>query len=313
MTESAPGVTYVLAPTEERNPRTVHLDTVSTLQLVTLINDEDAVVPRAVRAVLPVLAEVVDVAVDRVRRGGAVHYFGAGTAGRMAVVDAAELRPTFAAPEGLVVAHHAGGSAALIRAEENVEDAAEDGARAADRLSAADVAIGLTASGRTPYVGGALTRARELGAATVLVTANPRAELSAVADYLVAPDTGPEALAGSTRMKAGTAQKIVLHTFSTALMVRLGRTYSNLMTSVVPTNAKLRGRVQRILQEATGEPLERCREALQSCSGELPTALVVLMSGASPHRAREALAVGRGSVRDALAHLLGGALDGHPR
>jgi N-acetylmuramic acid 6-phosphate etherase len=258
--------------------------------------------------VLPVLAEVVDVAVDRVRRGGTVHYFGAGTAGRMAVVDAAELRPTFGVPEGLVVAHHAGGSTALIQAAENIEDAAEDGARAADSLSAADTAIGLTASGRTPYVGGALARARELGAATVLVTANPRADLSAIADYLVAPDTGPEALAGSTRMKAGTAQKLVLHTFSTALMVRLGRTYSNLMTSVVPTNAKLRGRVQRILQEATGEPLERCRETLESCSGELPTALVVLMSGATPQRAREALAVSQGSVRGALAHL-----DGHPR
>jgi N-acetylmuramic acid 6-phosphate etherase len=305
MTETTPGVTYVLAPTEERNPRTVRIDTVTTLELMTLINDEDAVVPEAVRRVLPVLAEVVDVAVDRVRRGGTIHYFGAGTAGRMAVIDAAELLPTFDSPEGLVVAHHAGGAAALTRAEENVEDAAEAGARATDSLSAADVAIGLTASGRTPYVGGALARARELGAATVLVTANPQADLSAVADYLVAPGTGPEAIAGSTRLKAGTAQKLVLHTFSTALMVRLGRTYSNLMTSVVPTNAKLRGRVHRILQEATGEPLERCRETLHTCAGELPTALVVLVSGASPQRAREALTASYGSVRGALDHLDG--------
>ena len=303
MTETAARVAYVRAPTEERNLRTVGIDTVGTLELVTLINDEDLLVPDAVRAVLPVLAEVVDVAVERVRRGGTVHYFGAGTPGRMAVVDAAELVPTFDAPAGLVVAHQAGGDAALTRAAENVEDAAESGALAADGLSAADLAIGLTASGRTPYVGGALARARELGATTVLITANPRAELSAVTDYLVAPETGPEAIAGSTRLKAGTAQKVVLHTFSTALLVRLGRTYSNLMISVVPTNAKVRGRAHRILQEATGEPLPRCREVLAGCSGELPTALVVLLSGASPQGAREALARSQGNVRGALADL----------
>lgn len=173
----------------------------------------------------------------------------------------------------------------------------------ADGLSEADIAIGLTAAGRTPYVGGALTRASELGAATVLITANPRAELGAVADYLVVPETGPEAIAGSTRLKAGTAQKIVLHTFSTALMVRLGRTYSNLMISVVPTNAKVRGRAHRILQEATSEPLPRCREVLATCSGELPTGLVVLLSGASPQAARDALALSQGNVRGALAGL----------
>lgn len=303
MTEAAARVEYVRGPTEERNLRTVDIDIVDTLQLVTLINDEDAAVPEAVHRVLPVLAEVVDVAVERVGRGGTVHYFGAGTPGRMAVVDAAELIPTFDAPEGLVVAHQAGGDAALTRAAENVEDAVESGALAADGLSAADVAIGLTASGRTPYVGGALARARELGAATVLITANPHAELSAIADYLVVPETGAEAIAGSTRLKAGTAQKVVLHTFSTALMVRLGRTYSNLMISMVPTNAKVRGRAHRILQEATGEPLPRCQEVLAMCSGELPTALVVLLSGASPQEARDALALRQGNVRGALARL----------
>ncbi len=231
------------APTEERHPGTTSIDTHTSLDILRALNAEDATVAGAVSEVLPELAHLVDRAVESLRAGGTVHYFGAGTSGRLAVLDAAELRPTFNAPAGLVVAHHAGGPEALLQAVENVEDDADLGRSEADDLRPGDVAIGLTASGRTPFVAGALARARERGAVTALVTANPDAELAVLADILLAVRTGPEALTGSTRLKAGTAQKLVLNSFSTAVMIRLGRTWSNLMVDVVATNAKLRGRV----------------------------------------------------------------------
>jgi N-acetylmuramic acid 6-phosphate etherase len=232
-----------------------------------------------------------------------VHYFGAGTSGRLAVLDAAELLPTFNAPEGLFVAHHAGGPEALLRAVENVEDDADAGRRDAATVGARDVAVGLTASGRTPYVGGALEQARAAGATTALVTANPQAELAAYADHLIAANTGPEVLTGSTRLKAGTAQKLVLNAFSTSVMIRLGRTWSNLMVDVVATNAKLRGRVVRILQDASGVDEETARAALQSADGELKPALLAMLAGTDATAARAALAANHGSVARALAAL----------
>ncbi|GAA2741429.1 N-acetylmuramic acid 6-phosphate etherase [Terrabacter aerolatus] len=293
------------APTEERHPGTTSIDTHTSLDILRALNAEDATVAGAVGAILPELAQLVDRAVDAVRAGGAVHYFGAGTSGRLAVLDAAELRPTFNAPAGLVVAHHAGGPAALLRAVENVEDDIDLGCAEADGLAPGDIAIGLTASGRTPYVAGALARARELGAVTALVTANPHAEVAAHADILLAVRTGPEALTGSTRLKAGTAQKLVLNSFSTALMIRLGRTWSNLMVDVVATNAKLRARVLRILQEATGADTEQARVALDDAGGELKPALLSMLAGVDAGRARDAIAAHDGSVARALA-----ALDG---
>ncbi|MEO6999995.1 MAG: N-acetylmuramic acid 6-phosphate etherase, partial [Terracoccus sp.] len=217
----------VEAPTEQRHPGTRSIDTYSSLDVLLALNDEDATVAGAVREVLPELGRLVDRAVESLRAGGAVHYFGAGTSGRLAVLDAAELRPTFNGPAGLFVAHHAGGPEALVNAVENVEDDAEQGAAEAGGLRAGDITIGLTASGRTPFVAGALQRARERGAVTALVTANPRATLAGLADHLLVVRTGPEALTGSTRLKAGTAQKLVLNSFSTAVMIRLGRTWSN--------------------------------------------------------------------------------------
>jgi N-acetylmuramic acid 6-phosphate etherase len=293
------------APTEERHPGTTSIDTGSSFEILRALNAEDAKVAPAVAAVLPELARLVDRTVEAIRTGGAVHYFGAGTSGRLAVLDAAELLPTFNAPPGLFVAHHAGGPAALLQAVENVEDDVEAGRREADALRPGDVAIGLTASGRTPFVGGALARARERGATTALVTANPRAELTAYADHLLAVDTGPEVLTGSTRLKAGTAQKLVLNSFSTAVMIRLGHTWSNLMVDVVATNAKLRGRVVRILQEASGASAAEARAALDRADGELKPALLGMLAGVDAVAARRAIDEHDGSVARALASLIG--------
>lgn len=291
------------APTEERHPGTTSIDTHTSLEILRALNVEDAKVAPAVAQVLPELARLVDRAVESIHAGGVVHYFGAGTSGRLAVLDAAELMPTFNAPPGLFVAHHAGGQAALLKAVENVEDDVEAGREEARSLRPGDIAIGLTASGRTPFVGGALAEARARGATTALVTANPQAELAAYADHLLSPDTGPEALTGSTRLKAGTAQKLVLNAFSTAVMIRLGHTWSNLMVDVVATNAKLRGRIVRILQEATGASAAESRAALDRADGELKPALLAMLAGVDERDARTAIADNGGSVARALAAL----------
>ncbi|KWX05784.1 N-acetylmuramic acid-6-phosphate etherase [Carbonactinospora thermoautotrophica] len=288
------------SPTEGRNPRTLDIDRLPTLEILRLINAEDAQVAPAVAGALPELARVVDLAVGALRRGGRVHYFGAGTSGRIGVLDAVELWPTFQLEPNRVIAHHAGGVGALYQAVEGVEDDPELGARDAAGVAAGDVAIGLTASGRTPYVAGALRVARERGAATVLVSANPRAPIAQQVDVCVAADTGPEVIAGSTRMKAGTAQKLILNAFSTAVMIRLGRTYSNLMVDLKATNTKLRGRLVTILVEATGAEEAACRRVLAQAGGDLKVALVSLLAGVPPDRAEVALAAADGVVRQAL-------------
>ncbi|MEV6288214.1 N-acetylmuramic acid 6-phosphate etherase [Kribbella sp. NPDC051770] len=290
-------------PTEARNPRTLAIDAVGTAEILRMMNAEDARVADAVGAVVPEIAKVVDAAVAAVRAGGRVHYFGAGTSGRLAVLDAAELLPTFHAPDDLVVAHHAGGMPALLRAVENVEDSEEGGAADASGVTGLDVVIGLAASGSTPYVAGALKYARSVGASTALITSNPQAPLAPLADVLIAADTGPEVIAGSTRLKAGTAQKMVLNAFSTTLMIKLGRTWSNLMVDMVATNNKLRGRMLRILAEATGADQDACSAALAEADGELKPALVHLLTGSPVAAAREALAEADGRVAVALGKL----------
>lgn len=290
----------VSAPTEERNPASVHIDQLPTLEVLRLLNAEDATVPTAVSAVLPALARLVDDAVARIRAGGGVHYFGAGTSGRLAVLDAAELMPTFNSPAGLFTAHHAGGTEALLAAVENVEDDVEAGRLEAQALGPNDVAIGLTASGRTPYVRGALEVARERGALTALVTAHSQSEIGALVDHVIAPATGSEVVTGSTRLKAGTAQKLVLNGFSTSVMIALGRTWSNLMVDVVATNAKLRGRVVRILREATGVDEESAQQALAEAGNELKPALLHLLTGVPAADARVLLEAHGGSVAAAL-------------
>lgn len=297
-------VVKVSAPTERRNPRTAHIDDVTTLEVLTLINAEDKRVPDAVSAVLEPVAVATDLAVTALRGGRRVHYFGAGTSGRLGFLDAAELLPTYNVPAEWFCPHQAGGTQALWRAVEEAEDDADAGyAEAAGCVRDGDVVVGLAASGRTPYVLGALRAATAAGAATVLVTANPQAEAASDVDVFVGMDTGPEAIAGSTRMKAATAQKLVLNAFSTAVMVQLGRVYSNLMVSMVATNAKLRGRMLAILTEATGLDEPVCEQALLAADGELKTALVTLLADVSPEAARTALAAVDGRVRDAITRL----------
>ncbi|WP_306204743.1 N-acetylmuramic acid 6-phosphate etherase [Actinoplanes sp. RD1] len=291
---------WVVAPTEERHPGTVGIDLAGTLDMLRMINDADATIAAAVRAVLPALATAVDYGVATLRGGRRVHYFGAGTSGRIAVMDAAELRPTFALDPELVVAHHAGGTDATVRPIENLEDDEARGATDAGGLQPGDLALGLTASGRTPYVLGALRTARARGSRTVLISADPGARFGAEVDVHVGVATGPEVIAGSTRMKAGTAQKMLLNAFSTALMVRMGRTYSNLMAAVGARNDKLRGRVVRILVEATGLDPRVCADAADRAGGDCRVALVCLLAGVPVDTARRALAESGGAVRQAL-------------
>ncbi|WP_328476014.1 N-acetylmuramic acid 6-phosphate etherase [Actinoplanes sp. NBC_00393] len=289
-----------LSRTEQRNPRSSTIDRMSTLELLSLINAEDCLVPVAVADVLPALAAAVELAVTALAAGHRVHYFGAGTSGRIAVLDAAELIPTFGLEPDRVVAHIAGGTSALTRPSEAAEDDETAGAAAAAEVSEGDLVVGVTASGRTPYVRAALSTARARGARTVLVSANPASPIAPAVDVHVAPDTGPEVLTGSTRMKAGTAQKLVLNAFSTATMVRLGRTYSNLMTDMLASNAKLRDRQLRILAEATGADLAQCRQALLSAGGDAKVAVVTLIAGASTEAAGQALVETEGHVHQAL-------------
>jgi N-acetylmuramic acid 6-phosphate etherase len=291
------GGVRVSSPTEQVNPRTTDIDVVPTASLLRMLHDEDARVPAAVAQVLPELARLVDAAVARVGAGGRVHYFGAGTSGRLGVLDAAELLPTFGVGDDVVVAHQAGGPAALVRAVEDAED--DEGGADTAPVGGGDVVIGLAASGRTPYVRAALTAGRSVGAVTALVTANPATPLAGLADHLLIAPTGPEALTGSTRLKAGTAQKMILNMFSTALMIRLGHTYRNLMVDMLATNAKLRGRSVELLIQATGASFDACTRALDDC-GDLKTALVHLLTGRSPADSRTALTAAGGIVRGTL-------------
>lgn len=300
-----PAPALALPRTEQRNPRTTGIDRVPALELLRLLNAEDATVAGAVERALPVLAEVVERVTERLRAGGRVHYFGAGTSGRMAVLDAAEVVPTFGLDSTVFVAHQAGGERALGTALEDAEDDEARGEADAREVTADDVAVGVTASGRTPYVAGALRVAGAAGALTVLVSSNPAAPLAPLAEFRVMTDTGPEAIAGSTRLKAATAQKMVLNMLSTAVMVRLGRTYSNLMVSLSGNNSKLRQRQVTILREATAASEQACRRELARCGGDLRLALLCLLAGSDPAAGAAALTGAGGSVRGALERLGG--------
>ncbi|GIG56974.1 N-acetylmuramic acid 6-phosphate etherase [Longispora fulva] len=295
----------VTAPTEGRNPRTLDLDLLSTRDLLATLNAEDATVPGAVAGVLDALAGVVDRAVAALAAGGSVHYFGAGTSGRLGCLDAAEIPPTYGVPAGWFQAHLAGGPGAMWHAVENAEDDFEAGeAEALASVHPGDVVIGIAASGRTPYVLGALA-ASTPDCFTVLICSNPAA--IAHVDVLVAPDTGPEPVLGSTRMKAATAQKLILNAFSTATMVRLGRVYSNLMVDLSAANAKLRGRRLSLLMEATGVTEAVATTALAEAGDELKVALVTLLAGVTTVQARAALITSEDQVRKALVLLTSGA------
>jgi len=289
--------------TEARNPASMDLDRLDSLGIVTLMNREDARVAEAVRAELPKIARAVDIIAERLARGGRLLYFGAGTSGRLGVLDASECPPTFSASPEQVHGFIAGGPAAITRSIEGAEDDLEAGMAAAQdeaRIGPLDVAVGIAASGRTPWVIGALRAARAAGAATIGLVNNPATPIHDEVDVCIAPVTGPEVLTGSTRLKAGTAQKMVLNMLSTASMVRLGKAYSNLMVDVQPSNSKLRARAVRILQAGADVDEARARALLETSGWEVKTALVMALTEVDAEEARRRLWAAGGHVRRAL-------------
>ena len=291
-------------PTEQRNPATTDIDTLSTLEMARVLNEQDATVAPAVARALPDIAESIDVIVDRIRQGGRLVYIGAGTSGRLGVLDASECPPTYNTPPELVVGLIAGGDHALRHPVENIEDRPEEGAAALRdiNLTAKDVVVGIASSGRTPFVFGALAYAKELGAATISLANVENAIIAREADIAIAAVTGPEPVTGSTRMKAGTAQKMVLNMLSTGAMIRLGKTYGNLMVDVQPSNSKLRDRAVRIVAEATGLDRDAAVRRLQEAEGDVKTAIVMELMGISAVEARGRLDASDGVVRVAMEH-----------
>ena len=290
------------AKTEQRNLRSRGLDRKSTLEILQILNREDASVAKAVSRELPTIARVVDKIVQAFSSGGRLFYVGAGTSGRLAVLDAAECPPTFGTPPEMVQAIIAGGNRALRCAIEDAEDSAAGGARdlSQAKITKRDVLVGISASGTTAYVLGALKLAKKRGAFTVALTSNSNSPIARQSQILIAPDTGPEAIAGSTRLKAGTAQKMILNLLSSAAMARMGRIYDNWMIHVALTNAKLRRRGAQILQEATGASAASAKRALNQSSYNLPTALIMLKAKATAPQARRALAFTSGNIQQAL-------------
>lgn len=288
--------------TERRNLRSRGLDLKSTREILRIINREDAGVPGAVAREIPAIARAVEAIAAALERGGRLIYVGAGTSGRLGVLDASECPPTFSVLPRMVQGIIAGGRRALVRAVEGAEDSAALGKHdmAARKITHVDAVVGLTASGSTPYVLGALRYANARGAATVGVTCNRRSAIARVARILIAPDVGPEVIAGSTRMKAGTAQKLVLNMLSTAVMVRLGHVYDNWMINVARTNRKLRQRAERILEEATGASVGAVRRALRQAGHDLRVALVMLKANIDADEAKRRLRDAGGNLRWAL-------------
>ena len=288
--------------TEEPNLATAEIDTFDSLGIVRLINQEDRQVAEVVAAELERVAAAVDGIVAQLERGGRLIYVGTGTSGRLGVLDAAECPPTFNTPPGQVIARIAGGERALLHAVEGAEDDTDAGQDEIVTLNvrSSDAVVGITACGHTPYVLGALLEARRREAFTVGLTCNRPTPLEELCDVTIAPLVGPEVITGSTRLKAGTAQKMVLNMLSTATMICLGKTYGNLMVDVQPTNAKLRLRAQRIAAMACGLSIEEAAALLASCGGKTKTAIVAGLTGTSPDEARRRLARARGRVRVAL-------------
>jgi len=288
--------------TEARNPRSEELDRLDTLDMVRLINAEDATVADAVARVAPEIAEAIDVIAERLAHGGRLVYAGAGTSGRLGVLDAAECPPTFNADPGQVIGLIAGGAPALTTAVEGAEDDAEDGAAVLGGIdpTANDVVVGITASGRAPWVLGALDAARAAGAFTIGFACNTETELQAHADLCILPVVGAEVLSGSTRMKAGTATKMVLNMLTTGAMVRLGKTYGNLMVDVQATNEKLVERAIRMVQTLADCDRAAAQRALDACNGSVKPAVLVACLGMDADQARERLQRAGHRLRTAL-------------
>src|SRR5262245_37291633 len=288
--------------TEARNPNSMRLDETSALEIARLMNAEDGLVAPAVGTQLEAVARGIDLVADALRAGGRLIYVGAGTSGRLGVLDSTECPPTFQSPPEQVIGVIAGGPPAITQAVEGAEDRAEQAAidLKARNLSAGDVVVGIATSGRTPFVIAAMEYARKIGAKTIGVSCNSDSDLSGHVDIAIVPVVGPEVLTGSTRLKAGTATKLVLNMLSTGAMVRLGKTYGNLMVDLTASNVKLRARTNRIIRTITNLSSAAADELLKRCDGELKTALVVHEAGSSPAEARTRLQQAGGQVRRAL-------------
>jgi N-acetylmuramic acid 6-phosphate etherase len=282
---------HELPPTERANVASERLETRSTFEILELMNDEDARVAEAVGARLTAIRDAVDAMVERIRAGGRLVYLGAGTSGRLATMEAAEASPTFGVPAGTVIGVIAGGSGAVETPREGAEDDADGGAAEVRRLEIghADVLIGVSASGRTPFVLAAVAEAKRRGALTIGVCCDDAAPLASATDIAICPLVGPEILTGSTRLKAGTAQKLVLNMLTTAVMIRLGRVHGNLMIDVRPTNAKLRERARRIVAEISGASEAEVADALAQSGWSARAAILMLSRGMTAEQAREAL------------------------
>jgi N-acetylmuramic acid 6-phosphate etherase len=292
--------------TEQRNPRSMLMDELPTFEILSLINSEDAKVADAVREEIPYITRVVDELTERFKRGGKLYYAGAGTSGRMGIVDAAECPPTFGSDPSLVTGIMAGGHRAVFHAVEGAEDKRDDGADSMNEHNVGpnDLVIGIAASKRTPFVLGALEEAKNRGAFSVLLTTNPRAEVEfPFLDEKICPVVGPEVLMGSTRMKSAVAQKMVLTMITTTVMIRLGKAYENMMVDLQLTNQKLVERAKRIIMLATGCEYERAAEVLTLCNKHVKTAIIVQLAGVTPDRAKEVLTENDGFVKRALRSL----------
>ncbi|AIN63356.1 MULTISPECIES: N-acetylmuramic acid 6-phosphate etherase [Providencia] len=288
--------------TESRNAASTNIDQLSTIDMLQVINNEDKQVPLAVEKVLPQVAQLVDKVAQAFLNGGRLIYVGAGTSGRLGILDASECPPTYGTPHEQVVGLIAGGHQAIFRAVENAEDKPELGEQ--DLLNIQfndkDVLVGIAASGRTPYVLGALAYARKVGAVTASISCNPNSPVANAADIAITPIVGPEVVTGSSRMKAGTAQKLVLNMITTGAMIRIGKVFGNLMVDVEATNAKLVERQVKIVMEATECDRQTAELALQQCQRHCKTAILMILSGLDAQEARQLLSDNQGFIRTAL-------------
>ena len=289
--------------TESRNHHSEHIDTLSTLEMLKVINNEDKKVPFAVEATLPHIARLVDKVVTAFSQGGRLIYCGAGTSGRLGILDASECPPTYGTPHDMVIGLIAGGHKAILQAVENAEDNVQLGAEDLRQLNfnAKDVLVGIAASGRTPYVIGALEYARSLGAVTGAISCNPDSPIAQRADIAITPIVGPEVVTGSSRMKAGTAQKLVLNMITTGAMIKMGKVFGNLMVDVEATNAKLIERQIRIVMQATECERATAEQALAQCRRHCKTAILMILAGVNAQQATQLLAQNKGFIRQALA------------
>ena len=303
MSESALFKEIQSLATEQRNPASIHFDISNTQEILEVINTEDHLVPIAVRREIPYIAKAVELVVDAFNNGGRLFYVGAGTSGRLGIVDASECPPTYGTPPEWVQGLIAGGPQAVFKSKEGAEDKEENGVTALQeaKVTSLDVVCGIAASRRTPYVVGAVKHARQLGCKTLFITCNPRSTFTLDVDVAMCPVVGPEVIMGSTRMKSGTAQKLVLNMITTTAMVKLGKVYENMMVDLQMTNKKLVERSIRTVMMITDATYERASDVLQEASGHVKTALVMLLADMTKEEAKERLKNAGGFVRKAIS------------